>query len=68
MTINIDISQLEDEILNSLNNIILVSYGSDVYKEVEKEVRRIVTVLEKKHLINERKPIKWNLALYFNNE
>jgi hypothetical protein len=54
MTINIDISQLEDEILNSLNSIILVSYGSDIFKEVEKEVLRIVATLEKAHLINKR--------------
>jgi uncharacterized metal-binding protein len=49
-----DISQLEDEILNALNSILMLCYGNDIYKDVEKEITRIVTVLEKKKLINKR--------------
>ena len=54
MTVQIDISQLEDQVLNPLNNIMLLSYGNDVYKNVEAEVRRIIFVLEREHLINKR--------------
>ncbi len=54
MTVKVDISQLEDQVLNPLNGILMLSYGSDTYKEIEQEIRRIVAVLEKKHLINKR--------------
>ncbi len=40
MTVQINIAQLEDQVLNPLNNIMLLSYGSDVYKDVEKEIRQ----------------------------
>ena len=54
MTIKVNISHLEDRILNPLNSILLLSYGSDVYKDVVKEIRRVVAVLEKEHLITKR--------------
>jgi len=54
MTVQIDISDLEDKVLNSLNSILLLSYGSLQYKDVEKEVRRVVAILEKEHLIRRR--------------
>jgi hypothetical protein len=41
-------------ILNPLNSILLLSYGSEIYKKVEREIQRIVTVLEQKKLINKR--------------
>jgi hypothetical protein len=50
----IDIPQLEDEILNALNSILMLCYGNDIYKDVEKEITRIVGILEKKKLINKR--------------
>lgn len=50
----IDIPQLEDEILNALNSILMLCYGNDIYKDVENEVSRIVSTLEKKKLINKR--------------
>jgi hypothetical protein len=55
MTVQIDKSQLEDMILNPLNSILLLSYGSEIYKKVEREIQRIVTVLEQKKLINKRR-------------
>lgn len=54
MTVQIDISDLEDKVLNSLNSILLLTYGSLHYKNVEKEVRRVVAALEKEHLIRRR--------------
>jgi hypothetical protein len=50
----INIPQLEDEILNALNSILMLCYGNDIYKDVEKEITRIVSILEKKKLINKR--------------
>lgn len=44
----------EDKILNPLNSIILLTHGTAKFKEVEKEVKRIVTVLEQEKLINKR--------------
>jgi hypothetical protein len=54
MTVQVDISNLEDKVLNSLNSILLITYGSVVYKDVEKEIRRVVAILEKEHLIRKR--------------
>lgn len=54
MIVKIDISNQEDKVLNSLNSILLITYGSVVYKDVEKEIRRVVTILEKEHLIRKR--------------
>lgn len=54
MIFHIDVAKLEDQVLNPLNCILLLCYGNDVYKDVEKEIRRIVSVLEKKNLINKR--------------
>ena len=54
MTIKVNISHLEDRILNPLNSILLLSYGSDVYKDVEKEIQRVVSVLEEEHLNTKR--------------
>ncbi len=50
----VTISHLEDQILNPLNNILLLSYGNNVYKDVEKEIRRVIAVLEKEHLITKK--------------
>jgi uncharacterized protein Smg (DUF494 family) len=46
--------KLEDALMNPLNNIVMVSYGTDQYDQVAANVRRIVTVLEAAHLINKR--------------
>jgi hypothetical protein len=54
MTVQVDISNLEDKVLNSLNSILLITYGSVVYKDVEKEIRRVVSIMEKEHLIRKR--------------
>ncbi len=54
MIVQVDIPQLEDEVLNALNSILMICYGDGVYKDVEKEIRRVVKVLEKRHLINKR--------------
>jgi hypothetical protein len=42
MTLQVDISNFEDKVLNSLNSILLITYGSGSYKDVEKEIRRVV--------------------------
>lgn len=54
MLAQINVARLEDEILNPLNDILMVAYGTSLYGTVEKEVRRIVCVLEKEHLIHKR--------------
>ncbi len=54
MFVQVDIPQLEDEVLNALNSILMICYGDSVYEDVEKEIMRVVEVLEKKHLINKR--------------
>lgn len=51
---HIDISRIEDQILNPLNSILMLCYGNKVYKEVEQEIWKIIEVLEKEHLINNR--------------
>ena len=58
MVVRINISQLEDRILNPLNNILLLSYESNCYKDVEKEIQRVVSVLEKEHFITRHKEYK----------
>jgi hypothetical protein len=57
VVINVKVQDLEDQLLNPLNSILLLVYGQEVYKQVEKEVRRVVGVLEKEHLINKRRHI-----------
>ena len=54
MWLRINIKQLEDKILNPLNDILIMAYGSEFYSPLEKEVRRIVNVLEKEQLIHQR--------------
>ncbi len=55
MTVQFDISNLEDKVLNSLNSILLITYGSGMYDDVEKEIRRVVATLENAHLIRKRR-------------
>ncbi|MBI5787607.1 MAG: hypothetical protein HZA78_01960 [Candidatus Schekmanbacteria bacterium] len=50
----INISQLEDKVLNPLNDILILVYGTRLYQPIEKEVTRIVSVLEQEHLIRQR--------------
>jgi len=45
---------LEDELINPLNNILMVSYGTDQFNDVTASVQRIVATLERHHLINKR--------------
>ncbi len=54
MIVQVDIPQLEDEVLNALNSILMICYGDGVYEDVEKEILRVVEILERKHLINKR--------------
>ena len=54
MIVQVDIPQLEDEVLNALNSILMICYGDGVYEDVEKEIMRVVEILERKHLINKR--------------
>jgi hypothetical protein len=54
MLAKINIAQLEDELLNPLNDILMLTYGTRLYRTVEKEISRIVAALEKEHLIHKR--------------
>ncbi len=45
MLININIDQFENEILNPLNRILLLSHGTKFYKDVRNEINRIMVVL-----------------------
>jgi hypothetical protein len=54
MTVQINIARLEDQVLNPLNDILMLCYGKDVYKDVEKEIRRVVVALEEEHLFHRR--------------
>ncbi len=51
MTVQIDISWFEDQVLNPLNNILMLCCENNIYQDVEKEIRRVVAVLGKGHLI-----------------
>jgi uncharacterized radical SAM superfamily protein len=55
MSAQINVAQLEYKVLNPLNDILMPTYGTKLYRGMEKEVRRIVTVLEKERLIHKRK-------------
>ena len=54
MSVKVNKSHLEDRIINPLNNILLLSYGSDIFKDVELEIQRVVTVLEQASIIKKR--------------
>jgi hypothetical protein len=45
---------IEDRLINPLNNIIVLSYGTEEQKKIEKEIDRIMDVLVDKGIVSER--------------
>ncbi len=54
MLVRINIRDIEDRVLNPLNEILLLSYGTDMYKQILGRIEKIVTTLESQHLIYKR--------------
>ncbi len=54
MTVQINISQIEDQVINPLNNILMLCIENDNYGDVEKEISRVIATLERERLINKR--------------
>jgi len=54
MLLKVNIRDIEDSVLNPLNEILLLSYGTDVYKIILNKIEKIVTALERQHLIYKR--------------
>ena len=55
MVLNINVSEMEDKLLNPLNSIIALTYNTSVSDSVALEIQRIITELEDKQLINPRR-------------
>jgi hypothetical protein len=56
--IDVDVVVIEDQILNPLNSIIMLTHHTDNGKKVENEIDRIVKFLEDQYLIKKRKKRK----------
>lgn len=54
MVLRIDIRDIEDKVLSPLNEILLLSYGTEMYKHILGRIEKIVTTLESQHLIYKR--------------
>jgi hypothetical protein len=54
MTVQINIPKLEDKVINPLNNILMLCCENNNYRDVEKEIERVIATLEHEHLINKR--------------
>ena len=54
MLLRINIRDIEDRVLNPLNEILLLSYGTDMYKQILGRIEKIVTTLESQHTIYKR--------------
>ena len=52
--LRVNIREIEDSVLNPLNEILLLSYGTDVYKTILDKIEKIVIALERQHLIYKR--------------
>ena len=50
MMLKVNIKDIENRVLNPLNEILLLSYGTDVYKVILGKIEKTVLALEKQHL------------------
>jgi hypothetical protein len=53
-----DINEREDKLINPLNSILLLTYGTECQIKVNKEIDKIVDVLEQENIIRKRRKIK----------
>jgi len=49
----LNLKDIKDSILNPLNEILLLSYGTEVYQQILLDIEKIVKDLEKQHLSNQ---------------
>ncbi len=49
MMLKVNIKDIENRVLNPLNEILLLSYGTDVYKIILGRIEKTVLALEKQH-------------------
>ena len=49
MAIQLDLKEIEEGILNPLNEILMISYGTEIYRQILLSLERIVRDLEKRH-------------------
>ena len=54
MEINVDITKVEDEIINPLANILYLTFGNEEYNKVAAEVERVIRALVRNNLIKPR--------------
>jgi hypothetical protein len=46
---------IEDRLINPLNNILLLAYGTEKQQKIEEEIDRIINVLEQERIIAKRR-------------
>lgn len=54
MVIRLDLKEIEKGILNPLNEILLLSYGTEIYHEILKNIERIVKEMEDQHSVTSK--------------
>lgn len=47
--VRLDISEIQDNILEPLNEILLLSYGTEVYHQILLDIEKTIKELEKQH-------------------
>jgi hypothetical protein len=47
--VRLDIKDIQESILEPLNEILLLSYGTEVYRQILGDIEQIVKELEKQH-------------------
>lgn len=50
MVIKLCLKEIEDGLLTPLNEILLLSYGTEIYQQILRNIEDIVKDLEKQHL------------------
>ena len=50
--LKLDIKDIQDSILEPLNEILLLSYGTEIYRQILIDIEKIIKELEEQHHIN----------------
>ena len=54
MTLKVNIEDIENRVLDPLNEILLLSYGTDVYKAILRKIEHDIRKIEKQHQKNDQ--------------
>ncbi len=49
MVLKLDLQEIEEGILTPLNEILLISYGTEIYRQILLNIEQIVKDLERQH-------------------